>query len=391
MQWIGPSGWLQFRQSAEGCVAEFRRRAWVDKRLPLKIHEFYATLPRTREPGTFHARLWWSVHGILMKGGKALYLGGLDDRKCLDCGATVFAGEAENHSQRVQNQKANEVTATDDLFTKLLGSENPGESTTRWLNSTQPESATGCRTKQSKEMDFLCKPLTSPNKEKGTLMVMCPNLDGLASHFDAELADSRGLNLQDCYDYARVLVEDPIEVHDKFEYQLGDMHMDRTLLGLFKEAMALFKPDGYYFAPTKRLARDMDFIFEPVFCCLIESTLKDSAGSSWTIQAGQTHVHPSIGLIYITQCFSAMNFKASDTHPFCPQTTLHFCERPPTHSERLYAHIQIWFGQCLFVPNYMKISPSSSTRWSVSTSWEPLSAVQERCSTVHTYWYQTRL
>lgn len=391
MQWIGPSGWLQFRQSAEGCVAEFRRRAWVDKRLPLKIHEFYATLPRTREPGTFHARLWWSVHGILMKGGKALYLGGLDDRKCLDCGATVFAGEAENHSQRVQNQKANEVTATDDLFTKLLGSENPGESTTRWLNSTQPESATGCRTKQSKEMDFLCKPLTSPNKKKGTLMVMCPNLDGLASHFDAELADSRGLNLQDCYDYARVLVEDPIEVHDKFEYSWATCTWTELYWACSRRPWRFSSPMAITLHLPKGWLGTWILFLSPFFCCLIESTLKDSAGSSWTIQAGQTHVHPSIGLIYITQCFSAMNFKASDTHPFCPQTTLHFCERPPTHSERLYAHIQIWFGQCLFVPNYTKISPSSSTRWSVSTSWEPLSAVQERCSTVHTYWYQTRL
>lgn len=257
----------------------------------------------------------------------------------------MLAGEAENHSRRVQNQKANEVTATDDLFTKLLGSENPGESTTRWLNSTQPESATGCRTKQSKEMDFLCSPLTSPNKKKGTLMVMCPNLDGLASHFDAELADSRGLNLQDCYDYARVLVKDPIEVHDKFAYQLGDMHMDRTLLGLFKEAMALFKPDGYYFAPTKRLARNMDFIFEPVLLLLDRVDAQrfrrfELDDPSWPNSCPSKHrayLHHAMLLCNELQGFRHTSFLSTDDTALLRKASYTLRETIRTHPDLVWA------------------------------------------------------
>lgn len=256
----------------------------------------------------------------------------------------MLAGEAENHSRRVQNQKANEVTATDDPFTKLLGSENPGESTTRWLNSTQPESATGCRTKQSKEMDFLCTPLTSPNKKKGTLMVMCPNLDGLASHFDAELADSRALT----YKIVTITLAFWSRIRLRFTTSSNTSWATCTWTELYwacsRRPWRFSSPMAITLHLPKGWLGTWILFLSPFFCYLIESTLKDSAGLSWMIQVGQTHVHPSIGLIYITQCFSATNFKASDTHPFCPQTTLHFCERPPTHSERLYAHIQIWFG-----------------------------------------------
>lgn len=205
---------------------------------------------------------------MLLKGGKAFYLGGIEDRKCPDCGETVYPGEAANHGRRrLQNREPDKTTPADILFRKLLGSDDPGESTTRWLNSTHNPASTSCRTKHVKELDFLLKPRSS-NKEKGKIEVICPTLDGLASHFESELADSRGLNVRDCHNYERVWVDNPYEACEKFQYQLGGMYMDRVLLGLFKEAMELFKPDGYHFTPSRRLSGDIADAFGPVLSLL---------------------------------------------------------------------------------------------------------------------------
>lgn len=84
MQWSGPLGWLQFRTSDHGCIAEFRRRMVLRNQISLDLHdhEFVKGSALKHEPHFLHSRLWISINGLTldMNGQlKTLYLGGADE------------------------------------------------------------------------------------------------------------------------------------------------------------------------------------------------------------------------------------------------------------------------------------------------------------------------
>lgn len=76
-QWLGPLGWLQFRESSGGCIAEFRRRVAIPHQLSGKVHKYFKTLAPDR-PLRLTPRLWQSINGLYLKNKRILYLGGTD-------------------------------------------------------------------------------------------------------------------------------------------------------------------------------------------------------------------------------------------------------------------------------------------------------------------------
>ncbi|KAK0753006.1 hypothetical protein B0T18DRAFT_451429 [Schizothecium vesticola] len=292
MQWHGPPGWLQFRQSPEGCVAI---------RLSRGLHEYYARLPRPSEPHLLRARLWWTVGAMLVREDKALFISGVDGRNRPRAEPTMMpekeADPDSNRPHRLKPQKPDKATASNILFSNLMRSQNPGERTARWLETTQPGS--GADDLHNGEPPYPWGP--GPwgpwgkwRKEEGRMLVLYSSPGELYSVLEGELIASRGLHIKGCLEYCRIFVDHSKEAHEKFEYRLGDLYMDRTLLGLLKDAMTLLKAEGYYFTPNKKLAWDVDHILGHDNCFILP--LDDVAlfqKASYTLRE-KGHAHPDL-------------------------------------------------------------------------------------------------
>lgn len=197
---------------------------------------------------------------MLVKEDKGLFLGSIDDRRFRRGDPTMML-EKEADSDR-------EATESDSLFSDLMTSQNPGVRTARWLETTRPGS--GADNSHNGEPTGPWGPWGPwgprsrrppiPREDDGKSMVFYSSPGIHYSTFEGELVVTRGLRTEDCLEYSRTFVDNSKEFHDKFAYQLGYMRVDRTLLGLLKEAVALLKPDGYYFTPTNLLVKDVDGI-----------------------------------------------------------------------------------------------------------------------------------
>ncbi len=50
----------------------------------------------------------------------------------------------------------------------------------------------------------------------------------------------------------------------RFKYHLGNLYMDDDLLPIFKEAVELLRPDGYFFTPTRMVAADIKDVYSHI-------------------------------------------------------------------------------------------------------------------------------
>jgi len=78
MQRTGPLGWLQFRSSADGCIAEFRRRMNLHNQISSELHTHYCKRSLTLSREILRSALWNSINGFALDDGRTLFLGGTD-------------------------------------------------------------------------------------------------------------------------------------------------------------------------------------------------------------------------------------------------------------------------------------------------------------------------
>jgi hypothetical protein len=301
IQWHGPLGWLQFRPSTEGCVVEFRRRAQVDNQLDASLHKYYSTLPRPHEPQFLIARLWWTISALMLKDGKALYIGGFDRehfeivrRKVEQVkgkleNALIDEDPSDHRPDDGQNKQRAGTTLLDtspeDLFDELLRSNLTREEiilrvqTGRKLETHPPKAAS--QSTRDNVFDFV----RGLKKEAGIIELLkpCPGL--LSTVSEGELADVRGLNIQNCIEYHRIpeITLSRID-QEKLCYSIGDLRMDRELLAKIKEAMEMLTPDGFFFTPTGLLSSTLKDIFSslsPLMFAKKQTIFTDSAVQDW--------------------------------------------------------------------------------------------------------------
>ncbi|KAK4450135.1 hypothetical protein QBC34DRAFT_325009 [Podospora aff. communis PSN243] len=277
MQWSGPLGWLQFRPSADGCIVEFRRRGRIDNQLSPKLHDFYDGIAYQPEDHCLRSRLWRSINGMLLKNGKALYVGGADRE---DIGRTIKntlqelqgkMGEFEGFLKKLHpgdhpTQETHANREMDNaLFDELMGGDFSPEQIAQKLqldgvNKAKPYTGKENKEETSHIPDFL----QDIEKKVGAKEILMPCRGLLSTVVEGELAHSRGLNISDSVEYHRkfMTLEEADISSTKFGYNLGDLYMDDGLLPLFKEAMELLRPDGYYFTTTKMLAADVHNVYK---------------------------------------------------------------------------------------------------------------------------------
>ncbi|KAI1150748.1 hypothetical protein F4825DRAFT_477747 [Nemania diffusa] len=213
MRWSGPLGWLQFRASANGCVAEFRRRRELRNQISGDSHDYYKRQPSPPcNPDAFRSRLWNSIGGFALDKSEALYLSGPD-------------------GEESEEEDGDEEEPTDEQLSRELASKD----------MRSPPSAV-----MHDKMD------SSSRKQ---ILWECDGILSTVSH--GELAYSRGLSILDCYEYdCKYTMAKKID-KSIYIYHLGDIYMNKKLLGLMKRALLLLRPDGFYFSPTTNLDKDL--------------------------------------------------------------------------------------------------------------------------------------
>ncbi|KAL1614403.1 hypothetical protein SLS56_012106 [Neofusicoccum ribis] len=265
-QWSGPLGWLQFRASADGCICEYRPRRHLENQLPQQVHDSYKDTKKPDQPHSLKSRLWQSINGMSMLDDRLLYLGGTDRRRpgedlqrSVDGLLDSNKSSADSDTSRPQNDHLfDELMMAADLTQEdVIGRMAGGK-------KEQPDEFTSRLKQLEKEIDFLPEFLRGIAQKKGTKEVLqpCPGL--LSVVIEGELAQSRGLDIGQCQEYHHTYTEHDKVDRKKYPYSLGALCMDDDLLELMKDAIALLKPDGFYFSPTAHLYSDVAEVYSHV-------------------------------------------------------------------------------------------------------------------------------
>ncbi|KAI1207186.1 uncharacterized protein F4807DRAFT_435997 [Annulohypoxylon truncatum] len=260
MQWSGPLGWLQFRSSSNGCIAEFRRRMGLKDQISTNLHK---QLHRLRdlplESYALDSRLWNSIGGFSLGDKRYLYLGG-----------------ADRHARPQDSEDDMPMTGTQ-MYDDLMAHDLPDDEIIRKLFGKKEDRPTALRRDVEKRgvgrtqrghdgdvPDFLHSAVRDAmeSSEKKQILRPCPGL--LSVTVQGELAYNRGLNIEDCREYDRKYIDAEDIDHGKYPYNLGDMYMDLELLKLMKEAVLLLRPDGFYFSPAYHLYKDLIQVYQHV-------------------------------------------------------------------------------------------------------------------------------
>ncbi|RSL58859.1 hypothetical protein CEP54_007558 [Fusarium duplospermum] len=263
MQWSGPLGWLQFRSSTNGCVAEFRPRMPLYSQISKDLHCHYdrkrPELPL--KPYALKSRLWNSINGFVLENDQVLYLGGAD------------------RSKRPQEVDDDPEIKPEDLLDDLMTRDHSDEDVKRMLFGKKDKQPKALRREVERNgpgltqrpsgradddvPDFLKtllhdKICTHKMKE---VLRPCPGL--LSVTVEGELAYARGLSVTNCIrEYDREYTDDVD--HKKYPHNLGDLYMDLDLLKLMKEALILLRPDGFYFSPAAYLYGDLSEVYHDI-------------------------------------------------------------------------------------------------------------------------------
>ncbi|KAI1472029.1 uncharacterized protein F4812DRAFT_456127 [Daldinia caldariorum] len=259
MQWSGPLGWVQFRSSENGCVAEFRNRIDLYNQIPLDFHKYYndwsSDLPR--EPYYLESRLWNSINGLYLKegGGTSLYLGG-----AIKCNVDQDPGDEEDIPQdQVLDDLMSADLPNEDILRMLFGrrKDRPAALQREFERARGGGRPFAGKRREDDTDDFLNSMLrdTMESSNKKQVFLPCPGL--LSVSFHGELAHNRGLSIKDSKEYRRIYIDNKDVDKIRYPYKLGDLYMDKKLLKYVKEAILLLRPDGFYFSPTPRLYGDL--------------------------------------------------------------------------------------------------------------------------------------
>ncbi|KAI8664370.1 hypothetical protein NCS55_00945400 [Fusarium keratoplasticum] len=278
MQWQGPLGWLQFCQGPDGCIVEYRRRAFIADQISPEVHLFFKTVPQETEDHSFVARLWRSINGMMIGDKKALYLGGTDERsdraaKRLETGDKTGSGDNRPDFDALMKGKTEAPTGNRNLSTASTTVATPQTMTTppipdAGLKRREDDDLFEDLMKASSKEDIM-KKLRSPNSRRGKdksdleteldaelgglrdmlhrmhekglgkMEVFLPCEGILSVVVQGELANSRGLSIGGCAEYSRAYVDYDDVNHARTPYRLGDLFMDEDLLKLMKQAVGL--------------------------------------------------------------------------------------------------------------------------------------------------------
>jgi hypothetical protein len=223
------------------------------------MHRGWRNYEFPQESRFLKSRLWNSINGFsLLK--NTLFLGGADKGE--------RPQEAEEDDPEIsQAELFGELMSSDfsdeEILRKLFGKkEDRPKALRRGVERGGPGLAQ--RNRDGDMPDFLDEVLrdTMDSSNRKQVMRPCPGL--LSVTVQGELAYNRGLKIDDCEEYDRKYTAAEDVDRLKYPYNLGDLYMDRTLLGLMKEALLLLKPDGFFFSPTYSLYRDVCEVYEHI-------------------------------------------------------------------------------------------------------------------------------
>ncbi|KAI5797850.1 hypothetical protein DFH27DRAFT_514978 [Peziza echinospora] len=311
MQWSGPLGWIQFRASSDGCIAEFRRRAYTRNSLPVDAKGYFeiffqlAKFKHAEKPSQkdiLMLSLWRTVHGM--------YIPADDEHDELETNSGEVVESFKQKEKPVEDQEKSVEAATETpdkekpIRVVYLGGSNPLDKDEdankrspqkifqHGLNTdlTDDDAQTliygkyGMRpddvrsglqygqslAKQKKSAldELLASRLGKRPEEdrdllnKAHVLKKCPGL--LSVTTEGEYVDSRGLGIEDALELERVLVH-PQDVDRKtHRFKLGWFFMDDKILTHMKKGLIHMRPWGFYFAAPSRLASDIKRIYAHV-------------------------------------------------------------------------------------------------------------------------------
>ena len=260
-QWSGPLGWLQFRASTNGCVAEYRRRMDLKNQISEELHKHYGEGGGDfHRPDMLRSRLWNSISGFALADGKTLCLGGADRFK------------------RPQDEDDELYATAEDMFRDLMSRDHPSDEIMRKVFGKREKHPKALRREVERNgpnmmrsrlgnddgdmsglLDNIVQDKEDPANRK-EVMRPCPGL--LSVSVNGELAYNRGLSVDEkCVEYDRKFTLPEDVEHTKYPYSLGNLYMDETLLKLVKEALLLHRPDGFYFSPSGLLYMDLREVY----------------------------------------------------------------------------------------------------------------------------------
>lgn len=211
MQWSGPLGWLQFRESPDGCIAEYRRRAIIEDQLPVDLHGFYMTRPYKSDTFCLKARLWRNIHGLYLKNGNALYLGGASKDIRQNAGVALqklqklkglletLDETLDDAKKRVAEEDAPLVDRSQNeaLFKELMDGTFTSDEVAEKLGVKSEKSDAAAAKDDDSDSDKRSK------RPEGTKEFFKPCKGLLSIVVEGELAYSRGLNITQGLEYIR--------------------------------------------------------------------------------------------------------------------------------------------------------------------------------------------
>lgn len=246
MQWSSPIGWLQLRPSSNGCIAEFRRRMDQVDQIPRHLYMAFQAAPLPRGTRFLRSRLWNSISGLVLRDERALYLG----------------------SEGNDSPGGDDEAAGIPLFEHLISKDLPQQDVLRKLfgnKDSHPEALrrqTGVNmTRRPPKKD---EPPTGQTDDSKTVYVFKKSPGLLSVAVEGELAYNRGLRIDaTCEEYDRVSMDLRDVDRAVYPYKICCFHMDLPFLTLFKEALWLLQPDGYFFTSNPSLHSDLLEVYRP--------------------------------------------------------------------------------------------------------------------------------
>lgn len=263
-QWSGPLGWLQFRASSNGCVAEFRRRMDLKNQISKELHTYYGDKGDDfQRADMLRSRLWNSINGFALANDRTLFLGGADqDKRPQDEDDELYATDEDMFRDLMSRDYPN-----NEIMRKLFGKREKHPKTLRREVERNGPNMIGSRHgSDDRDMSGLLDNILQDNEDPANrkkVMRPCPGL--LSVSINGELAYNRGLSVDEkCLEYDRKLTLPEDVDHSKYPYSLGDLYMDEALLELMKEALLRHRPDGFYFSPTALLYIDLCDVYKHI-------------------------------------------------------------------------------------------------------------------------------
>jgi len=252
-QWSGPLGWLQFRASSEGCIAEYRRRSVTKDQLPLESHRYYKGLGVMDRPFKLRSRLWQSISGM-----------------CLSDKEVIYLSEASEWAEGMTDRRGYGALSLDEICEDIMEckDELSDEEIKRRIFARQahrprglgPEAFENGMPQLSLQhphgvSDLLRDLNSNVRATEGNskrMAVLRPSPGNLSVSTEGELVHSRGLESDHPHEYWYIYT-DKDKVGEAYKHKLGCLCMDITLLEHMKRAVLEIEPDGFYFSPSRLL------------------------------------------------------------------------------------------------------------------------------------------